>query len=106
MLPSLSSSLTQLSWTSGSAIPSMSIARKPRGYRRPSERVRPGRVLEVAFGGVVVGAVAAIFATSCGVEKDGELVTEVEQALVSPVTVSFQNGALPTSAYVSAMPHT
>jgi len=37
------------------------------GSRRP-EQTRPGRVLEVAFGGVVLAVVAAVFAMSCGVE--------------------------------------
>src|SRR5262245_51998621 len=72
---------------------------KVRAPVRHPEPLRPGRVLEVAFGGVVAAIVAAIFVTSCGVENQGAPVDELEQPLVSPVTVSFQNGVAPTAAY-------
>jgi hypothetical protein len=74
--------------------------KRVRSVHRPAD-LHPGRVLEVAFGGVVVGIVAAVFATSCGVEDQDQtgLYDEQRQALVSPVTVSFRNGNLPTTAY-------
>jgi hypothetical protein len=78
----------------------MPMQRKLRVVRRLSAPLQPGRVLEVAFGGVVIGIVAVVFATSCGgFEGEGVPIGEAEQALASPVTVSFQNGSSPTAAY-------
>jgi hypothetical protein len=57
-------------------------------------------VLEVAFGGIVLAVVAAVFALSCGAEDQPDApLGEVELALGPPVTVSFRNGQFPSTAY-------
>ena len=50
-------------------------------------------------GGLALTVVSALGVTSCGTAGDGESIDFIEQPAVSPITVSFQNGALPTSSY-------
>jgi hypothetical protein len=46
---------------------------------------------------MALGSVAA--ATGCSTGPDGETVSEETEAVTTPVTVSFRNGALPTASY-------
>lgn len=49
--------------------------------------------------GMVLAAFATIGATSCGTAEQDDRVQQVHEGLSTPVTVSFRNGALPTSGY-------
>ena len=60
--------------------------RNVRASDRREEPLRPGRVLEVAFGGVMLAVVAAAFAMSCGVRRPG-----LAALRVSPVTLGAES---------------
>ena len=61
------------------------------------ERIRHG--IEKLAVVAALAALAAASATSCSAGQEAERIERLEQGLGTPVTVSFQNGVSPTSAY-------
>src|SRR5689334_12735395 len=57
------------------------------------------RGLSIWVGAAALASAAVVSCSSNYTEQGGEVIGEVRQMASAPVTVSFQNGVLPTAAY-------